>query len=317
MISTSLRRLTVFKAVVDCAGVNAAADAIGISQPSVSAHIRAIERELGATLFVRQRGRKLRPTAAGEALYTYATEAMAKAQALEARIKSCNNAEPGFSLAAQRTLASAMLTAPLASFLRMHPQARISMHSETQETVQDLVRRDAVDLGILYALDGSSDAQVLGREQLVFIASPEHPLARRRDIDVRELVRHAFVSGLRESQFFGLVRKSLARVGLVDYPIVLHLQDTPSVNRAVALNVGLACTLRSAVEEDVATGRIVLLSIAGRLPELRICCLTSPRRDPPELARQFIAHLAASTRAQSLSEKPLPIRPARSARTPS
>jgi DNA-binding transcriptional LysR family regulator len=292
MISTSLRRLSVFKAVVDCAGVNAAAVHLGIAQPSVSGHIRAIERQLGATLFVRQRGRKLRPTTAGAALYAYALDAVSKAEELRSALKQCDPAATqGFSLAAQRTLASTLLPSALANFLQRFPEARISMHSETQEIVRQLVKSEEVDLGIFYASDDRDhDADRIGREQLAFIAAPSHPLASRQQIDPHELRNFSFVSGLKQSQFFRLVDERLARIGLSEYRAVLHVQDTASVKRAVALNLGVACTLRSAVQEELVSGTLVLLPIAGETPELDICCLRRSH-DLPELAKEFIDHL--------------------------
>ena len=74
MISASPRRLTVFKSVVDLGGFNAAATELGIAQPSVGAHIRALESQIGQPLFHRQRGSRPKLTKAGEALYTFAVE---------------------------------------------------------------------------------------------------------------------------------------------------------------------------------------------------------------------------------------------------
>lgn len=81
MVTASIRRLQVFKTVVERAGINAAATHLGVSQPSVTAHIRALETQTGTPLIIRQRGRRhLRLSPAGEQLYQYACEAILKAQ---------------------------------------------------------------------------------------------------------------------------------------------------------------------------------------------------------------------------------------------
>jgi DNA-binding transcriptional LysR family regulator len=85
--NSSLRRLNVFRTVVDCGGVNAAAEHLGISQPSVTAHLRALEAQLGSTLFMRSRGRRNVITPTGEALYKYADEALAKSLEFQATVK--------------------------------------------------------------------------------------------------------------------------------------------------------------------------------------------------------------------------------------
>src|SRR3990170_5842450 len=80
MISASPRRLTVFKSVVDRGGFNAAAASLGIAQPSVGAHIRALEGQIGQPLFHRQRGSRPRLTKAGEALYTFAVDSLRRSE---------------------------------------------------------------------------------------------------------------------------------------------------------------------------------------------------------------------------------------------
>src|SRR5262249_34847387 len=80
MISASPRRLTVFKQVVDLGGFNAAASRLGIAQPSVGAHIRALEDRVGQPLFYRHRGARPRLTKAGETLYAFAVEVLRKSE---------------------------------------------------------------------------------------------------------------------------------------------------------------------------------------------------------------------------------------------
>src|SRR5262252_3577002 len=80
MISASPRRLTVFKSVVDLGGFNLAATRLGIAQPSVGAHIKALEDQVGQPLFLRRRGARPQLTKAGEAVYAYAVDVLRKSE---------------------------------------------------------------------------------------------------------------------------------------------------------------------------------------------------------------------------------------------
>src|ERR1700724_3484878 len=80
MISASSRRLAVFKNVVDLGGFNAAASRLGIAQPSVGAHVKALESQLGQPLFHRRRGAKPQLTKAGEAFYAYALDVLRRSE---------------------------------------------------------------------------------------------------------------------------------------------------------------------------------------------------------------------------------------------
>lgn len=105
MLTVSFRRLEVFKTVVECGGVNAAANELGISQPSVSVHIRALEQEIGSPLFLREHGRTKRTTSIGQTFYTYACETLDKAQSAHLERRKLQSTEQqGFVLGCQRTL---------------------------------------------------------------------------------------------------------------------------------------------------------------------------------------------------------------------
>jgi DNA-binding transcriptional LysR family regulator len=294
MIVSSLRRLNVFKTVVDLEGVNAAANRLGIAQPSVTAHIKALENQIGTSLFVRRRGRRLRPTRAGEALYTYACDAVTKAEeAHQALRKASGTSEQEFSVVAPRALGVTMLPPILASFLQRFPHARISMHTESLEMAVELGRSGKRDVAIV--IDGdeneSGDAEVLGREPIVFIAAPNHPLAGRRAIEPRELQTYSFVAPLREAMLYRLLKAGLMKFGMTEYPVILHTQEPVSLMRAVAYNVGIACALRTVVRDEVARGNLVMLDVARETPCLTVRCIRRPGAQLPAIAVEFIKHL--------------------------
>ena len=80
MISASARRLSVFKAVVEEGGFNRAAMRLDISQPSVGAHVKALEQQAGHALFERKRGARPELTKAGEAVYAMALEVLRRGE---------------------------------------------------------------------------------------------------------------------------------------------------------------------------------------------------------------------------------------------
>lgn len=274
MIAASMRRLEVFRAVVELGGVSAAAAHFGIAQPSVTAHILALEKQAGAPLFLRQRGRRhLRPTDAGEALYRYACEAATKSRELnEALQRVRSQGEQRLAIAAQRVLANALLPGVLAEFLAQHSEARVSLHSETQEAVWQRVRSGAADLALLFARRPPDwpGARRIGALELGFVAAPAHPLARAHAIRPEQLAAHGFVGGLTDSEFFRLLVEEMKHIGLVGCRFILHLQDTSAVKQAVMRNVGLACTFALAVREEVARGDLVMLDVAGPMPRLPV-----------------------------------------------
>ena len=141
MISASARRLGIFKAVADLGGFNVAAEHLGIAQPSVGAHIKALEKQAGQSLFNRGRGTRASLTRAGETLYTYAVEMLRQSE--QARVSMTGLGAVGASevvIAAQRALSNYFLPAHLAAFAPLNPGIRIVTRTGTSENVLDMVR---------------------------------------------------------------------------------------------------------------------------------------------------------------------------------
>src|SRR5438309_1227768 len=90
----SLQRLQVFTSVVEHGGYSAAALALDLGQATVSFHIKALERVLGATLLV-YRERKVHLTAEGEALYRFATDMLRETEVVAGTIRNIRDGQAG------------------------------------------------------------------------------------------------------------------------------------------------------------------------------------------------------------------------------
>jgi DNA-binding transcriptional LysR family regulator len=180
MISASVRRLTVFKAVAETGKFSDAAAALGIAQPSVSAHVKALERQAGQPLFIRSPGRAPRLTLAGEAVYGYALDVVRRSAETETRLGVLSAERPiEITVAAQRSLAHGALAADLASFVHAHPEAKLVTHSETGERVIALLHAQEVDIGISGAGRSRDYRPSHRHRELTLVAAPDHPLAKR------------------------------------------------------------------------------------------------------------------------------------------
>ncbi len=294
MIAASVRRLEVFKSVIECDGVNAAAEHLGIAQPSVSAHIKALEEEVRTALFLRQRGRRhVTLSAAGEALYRYACDTVARSKEVSETIRRVGTKHE-LSISAQRILANEILPGVLAELMTTHPSARVSVHSETQERVWELIRSGETDVALLFARKTPERcvSRLLGSLRLAFIASPLHPLAQRRWVTPAELALHGFVGGLEASEFFRLIADGMSDIGLHQCRFLMHLQDSNAVKHAVVHNVGLACTFQLAVQEEVARGKLVILPVTGEMPVLPIYWVVRSSEDSTPLAHDFMEQVS-------------------------
>ncbi len=291
MLSSSLRRLDVFRTIVDCGGVNSAGAHLGIAQPSVTAHLRALETQLGSTLFVRSRGRKNVITPAGEALYKYACEVLSKSVELQNSMRGFEaDAEETLTIAVQRAIGSYLLPQVLAPFLRGRRTIRVSVYGETQEAALNLLRAGSADAALVFdtAEIANMNGLIIGAEPLLIAAAPSHPLAARKSVKLQELENFEFIGGLRESQFFNLIECTLRAAGLRRYRVALHMQDSVAIKNAAIHGLGLACSPACVLEEEVKTGQLVAIQTEPKLPPLAIKLIINPKATSQKLLDEFV-----------------------------
>ncbi|AVT28812.1 LysR family transcriptional regulator [Plantactinospora sp. BC1] len=191
-----LRQLEYLVAVAEEASFTRAAERVRISQSGVSAQIRQLERELGATLIDRS-ARTATLTAAGRVALEYARATLASAAALRQTVGEVTGLIRG-----QLTVGMIVgctvtpLFEALEAFHRAHPQVELTLLEDNSDRLVEGVRSAAIDL----ALIGTAEATPVGlnaltivSERLVALVPPEHPLAAREKIGLADIAEHPVI----------------------------------------------------------------------------------------------------------------------------
>jgi DNA-binding transcriptional LysR family regulator len=292
VISASARRLSVFKSVVDCGGFNIAAAAIGIAQPSVGAHIKALETQVGQPLFQRARGTRPQLTKAGQALYAYAVEVLQKSQATSQTLAAIrSDARQEIVVAVHRDIAMHFLPARLSAFRTSYPKVRVITRIGTIDEVIAQVRARSVDLGLFLASETLPGlrSEVIDHVSLALVVSPDHPLAREKGLTAPALKQHPFVTGLDGSSFNQLADAAMKQIGLDSYEVTMELEESAAAKEMVRHGLGIACLPRCTVAGDLASGALVELALAVPLPDLQLRC--GHKRALSETAQNFLRHM--------------------------
>jgi DNA-binding transcriptional LysR family regulator len=289
MISASPRRLAVFKNVVDLGGFNAAASRLGIEQPSVGAHVKALESQLGQPLFQRHRGSRPRLTKAGEAVYAFALDVLRKAEETTNALADLKAAQAReITIAAHRDVAPTFLPERLAGFASKYPTARIVTRIGTVEDVLALVRARTAHLGFVLSSGPISGMQseVLMLEPLDLVASPHHPLAGKKFVTAEELVAFPFVTALRDSCYFHKVDCALKRIGVARYEVAMELQESTAVKEVLRHGDAIACLPDCTVRDEIQAGTLAALHLAVLPDKLELRCIY--RAPLVDMARKFL-----------------------------
>lgn len=294
MISASARRLSVFKSVVDLGGFNVAANQLGIAQPSVGAHIKALEAQVGQPLFHRSRGSRPRLTKAGEAVYAFAADVLQRSEAATRTLADLRSAATQeIVIAVHRDIAAHFLPERLTAFAADNPKVHVVTRIGTIDEVVGLVRMRAATIGLFLALRPISGirCEILGHDKLVLVAAAKHPLAGRRAVTPEQLSRVPFVTGLRRSRFYRMTDAALKTIGVVSYDIAMEVEESTATKEMVRRGHAIACLPVCTVAAELCAGALVGLSLAAALPQLNLYCgYANPLSDS---ARNFMKYLRA------------------------
>ncbi|PSL51629.1 LysR family transcriptional regulator [Saccharothrix carnea] len=192
-----LKHLRAAVAVADHLHFGRAAAALGIAQPPLSQAVKALETELGVTLFHRDT-RNVDLTEAGAAFVADAREVLSKVDAAVRRARAAGRGEEG-SLAIGMVGSSVLHPLPLIirEFRARYPAVTLSFSVLPTMLQVEQLRTAELDVGLLRPpLPGPADDLELvpvSREPLVAVVPDDHRLARRRRVHVRSLAGEPFV----------------------------------------------------------------------------------------------------------------------------
>lgn len=259
----TLRRLEVFLEIVDSGGFRAAADRLGLAQPSVSNHVQALEAEAGGMLFRRRRGSGVELTDLGKTFLNHAKLLLDEANRMARDLdQSRADAERQVIFACQRSLADFM--PPLvAEFARDHREVELTTRVGRQEEVVDMIKNGAANIGLFLSNRDVPGLKsfVIGTEEIVIVASRSHPLAGRRKIPPPELSRHTFVGAPAGSLFGDVIAQLLNDIGAEHVRVVSTATEFEFLRALVLADVGLYCCLRKRAQPDIDKGLLVPLDL--------------------------------------------------------
>jgi DNA-binding transcriptional LysR family regulator len=266
MLNLSVRRLAIFKAVVEAGSFAAAADRLNIAQPSVSAHIDALESALGGRLFERRRGSAPTLTDFGRLCIAHARDMIGVAERMTRDVQDYRGAtRASVIFACQRSLATATLSGALADFIQLHRDIGVTLRIGYQEDVARQAREGEIDVACLLSnaeIPGLT-TDVIGREELVLIAPQGHPLAQGRKVAPAEIAKADFVGAPPSSTVGNEVVRVLQRAGVHRIRSMAQATDYPSLRAFVVAGIGISCTLRKAITDDAEPNAPVIIDLDG------------------------------------------------------
>jgi DNA-binding transcriptional LysR family regulator len=262
-----LRQLEAFVTVTDAGSFTRAADRLSLTQPAVTRQVGALEQELGAKLLERM-GRKVEPTAAGAALYDYASRILHLAAESRRAVADVAEGVAGrLRVGASSTAATYLLPSLLRRFGEMYPQVQLSVATGPSPSISQRAAAGAVDIGIVmdYQEQDGMDATILADYSLSLVVYPDHPLAMaHRDASgvasLAEIAEQPLIAMQRGATLRAFLEKTAADSGL-PLRISMELDNVEAIKKMVQARLGVSVLPDIAIAAEVAAGLLVALPL--------------------------------------------------------
>ena len=288
-MAITLTQLTAFLAVMRGGSVTAAADELVVTQPSVSAAIASLGRELGCDLFERA-GRGVRPTAAGIVFEPYAADVIGLLdQGRQAALEATAAAARSLRIAAVTTAAESFVPALMRAFATAHPDVELTLDVGNRQTVLERVLDHSADVAVSGTppTDERLAAEPLMDNAIVCITAPDDPLSASGPLNASALAQRAWLLREPGSGTRLLNERYLAEHDLS--PRVLELGSNGAIKQAARAGIGVSLLSRVTVEAELASGLLGELRLADQPADRPWFVLRSAVGPVREVVEAFVA----------------------------
>jgi DNA-binding transcriptional LysR family regulator len=298
-----LRRLEIFLKVAELGSFSRAADALFLTQPTVSEHVRALEDELGVQLLDRL-GRGTTPTKAGTLLLGYARRLLALSREARQAIEQFQGRVSGeLVLGGSNIPGEYVLPALIGAFRSKYPDVSISLRIGASRDVQEWVEQGHVEIGVAGAVPTSRalESRPLMADTLVLAVPPEHPWVTRKTVAVEDVKREPLILRERGSGSRETLENALQEVGadLAGFNVVGEIASTQAVKQAVRAGLGVSFVSRLAVEDECRAKLLAFVKVRDLNVTRSFHVVTHRDRSRSPLAQAFLAFVESQPTERS------------------
>ncbi len=292
-----LRQLEIFVKVAELGSFSKAAEALFLTQPTVSEHIRTLEDELGVRLLDRL-GRGAAVTKGGALLLSYAQRLLALSREARQAMESFQGRMSGDLLVGASTIPGEyILPGLIGRFKEKFPDIAITLLIGDSQAVTEWVSEGRAEIGVVGARSGhrAVEFRELMPDDIVLIVSSAHPWHGRKQATIEELRGEPLLLRERGSGTRAALERALTEAGtdLAAFRVVGEMGSTQAIKQAVKVGVGVSLVSRRAVEEECRSGSVWCLRIKDLKIARAFYLATHRERSRSPLAEAFRAFVEA------------------------
>ncbi|SFG21573.1 LysR family transcriptional regulator [Sporolactobacillus nakayamae] len=254
-----LRQLKTFQVAAELLNFTQAAKQLNFSQPTITAQVRALEKEIGHSLFFRI-GKQTFLTAYGEIVKRYADQLFPILEQMDADLQEESQAASKLIIAASETFCTYYFPPIIRQFLDAYPEIGIKLVSCTSDKVIAGINDNSFDIGIIsgsYTKAGVTNVVISEKEDLILIVSKElHDKHSNQEL----LERFPFIKyeiiGPFEQQMNSYIEENDIQARKV-----IESSSLEAVKSAVLNDIGVGLISRNLVKKELVSRQLYEISL--------------------------------------------------------
>ena len=284
-----LSQLEIFLSIAEEKSFSRAAEKMLRTQPALSIAIKKLEEDLGETLFDRS-SKSGTLTEAGKILISYAQRMInLRDEAIEAVSELKGMYRGRLTIGANESTSLYMLPKLLMEFRKRHPRIKIEVYRNVSERIPSEVLERNLDFGFLSydPMHPSLQSMEVHRDELVLVVPAKHRLAGAKQVTVKDLGEEQFVAHNvktpARTRIFELFAQNRTPLN-----ICIELATLDTIKEFVLLNAGIAILPRLAVQDEIASGKLVEVPVKGMRIEKHLRIVFRREHSLSHAAKSFL-----------------------------
>ena len=284
-----LRELKSFVIAARFRSISKAANELGLGQPTVTTHIKKLEKELNMVLFDRVT-RPIRLTLSGQTIFDLSQPLLDGLDSLAVRTSEAEERGP-VTIASTPDIIPHTLLRVVKVFNSLYPNVYLRIQSATRTEVIGMVRTGEVDAGIIQHPDRGDDLhfEALFLYERVLIAPKGHELLSAPMTSLDSIVQYPLILMARGTYTRHILEEQLQKKGLY-YEVIMELDSMDMIKKFVTIGMGVSLGPRLAIEEED-LDHLGMVSLANFLPVDQAGLITLTGKTLSTPANQFISVL--------------------------
>ena len=282
LIYASLNSLLVFHEVVKHRRFSKAAEELFISQPAVTKHIKELELKVGIGLIQRGRG-GFALTETGKILFKYTHKISSHLMEIENVFGNLQKDHHGLlKIGTTESYSKCLMPKLLSGFQTAHPSIKIALDVGNSDEIEKSLLVYKNDLGLIGVTKISSKLKTIPflKEPLVLIVSPNHPLAKRKGVSLKELEGYPFIIRAKGSTTRRIVLQAFRDLNIRP-SLLIEAGSSEFIKQWVSEGKGVSVIVKRIVEDEEKRGIIKTVPLSEKVYlEVALFYLKEERSNP-------------------------------------